>query len=136
MKPSFQLHTCVPRTMALAMLVLVLPTMALLGETPPPPTVPPPSAGPNDARKPDAPLTGAMEVHFSDGSILKVVLKDERIELETPYGKLLIPVVDIQRIEFGQRSPKTSASASTRPSTIWSCQPAATARQPWPSFSP
>ncbi len=104
MKPSFQLHTCAfHRTMALAMLVLVLPTMALLGQTPPPPTVPPPSAGPNDARKPDAPLTGAMEVHFSDASVLKVVLKDERIELDTPYGKLLIPVADIQRIEVGLR---------------------------------
>ncbi len=30
-------------------------------------------------------------------------LRDERIELETAYGKLLIPVADIQRIDVGQR---------------------------------
>lgn len=36
---------------------------------------------------------------------MKVTLRDERLELETPYGKLLIPVADIQRIEFAWRVP-------------------------------
>jgi hypothetical protein len=40
-------------------------------------------------------------VYFRDGSILKLILREERIEFVTPYGKLLIPVTDIHRIDFG-----------------------------------
>ncbi len=39
--------------------------------------------------------------YFRDGSILKLTLREERIEFVTPYGKLLIPVTDIHRIDFG-----------------------------------
>src|SRR6476646_9430402 len=51
----------------------------------------------------------AMTVHFIDGSSMKLRLRDERIELTTPYGKLLIPVRDIERIEFATRIPNTLA---------------------------
>jgi hypothetical protein len=47
----------------------------------------------------------AVEVRFIDDSTLKVALGDARLELVTPYGKLLIPVVDIQRIDFGFHFP-------------------------------
>jgi hypothetical protein len=46
---------------------------------------------------------GPVEVHFTDDSRLKVRLRDEKIELQTPYGKLLIPAADIRRIEFATR---------------------------------
>jgi hypothetical protein len=46
---------------------------------------------------------GAVEVAFTDGSNLKLLLRDEKITLVTPHGKLLIPVADIQRIEFAWR---------------------------------
>jgi len=46
---------------------------------------------------------GAVEVSFTDGSNLKLLLRDEKIELATPYGKLNIAVADIQRIEFATR---------------------------------
>jgi hypothetical protein len=39
--------------------------------------------------------------HFHDGSVLKLTLREERIEFVTPYGKQLIPVTDIRRIDFG-----------------------------------
>jgi hypothetical protein len=46
---------------------------------------------------------GTVEVKFTDDSHLKVKLRDEKIELLTPYGKLLIPVGDVRRIEFATR---------------------------------
>ncbi len=55
----------------------------------------------NRAKLPTEP--GAVEVAFTDGSNLKLLLRDEKITLVTPHGKLLIPVADIQRIEFASR---------------------------------
>jgi hypothetical protein len=46
---------------------------------------------------------GAVEVAFTDGSNLKMVLRDDKIALTTPHGRLLIAVADIQRIEFATR---------------------------------
>jgi hypothetical protein len=46
-----------------------------------------------------------VEVQCIDGSTLKLTVLDERIELNTPYGKLLIPVRDIERIEAAFRLP-------------------------------
>jgi hypothetical protein len=55
------------------------------------------------AKRPDA---GAVEVRFHDGSTLKLSVREEKIELQTAYGKLQIPVADISRIDFGLRLPK------------------------------
>src|SRR5262245_15705567 len=44
-----------------------------------------------------------VEVRFTDSSTMKLSLRDERIEVATRYGKLVVPVGDIQRIEFGTR---------------------------------
>lgn len=46
---------------------------------------------------------GAVEVAFTDGSNLKLLLREEKIALVTPHGKLSIAVADIQRIEFATR---------------------------------
>lgn len=46
---------------------------------------------------------GSMEVAFTDGSNLKLQLREEKIALVTPHGKLHIAVADIQRIEFATR---------------------------------
>jgi len=60
-----------------------------------------------DAEKPvkKAPPPAVVEVQFIDDSTMKLTLRDERIELDTPYGKLLIPVRDIDRIELAFRIP-------------------------------
>lgn len=42
-------------------------------------------------------------VHFTDDSRLKVLLADERIEVESAHGKLSIPAEDVRVIEFAQR---------------------------------
>lgn len=52
------------------------------------------------------PVSGAVEIRFSDDSTVKVVLCDERIELETRYGRLQIPVAEIRRIDFSLRMPE------------------------------
>ena len=50
-----------------------------------------------------------IEVHLNDDGHLKMKLLDEKIELLTPYGKLVIPAADIRRIEFATRIPEDVA---------------------------
>lgn len=47
--------------------------------------------------------TAPHNVRFTDGSTFKVFLKEATIEIATPYGKLLVPVSEIERIEFATR---------------------------------
>src|SRR5262249_57513575 len=62
---------------------------------------------PGDPKQAGTTLAAArVELLLSDGSKMKVVLLDERVELETAYGKLLIPVGDIHRIDFGLHIPE------------------------------
>lgn len=44
-----------------------------------------------------------VDVKLSDESTLKLKLCEERIELQTKYGKLSIPLNEIRKIEFGHR---------------------------------
>jgi hypothetical protein len=46
---------------------------------------------------------GAVEVRFTERSVLKLKLLDEKVAITTPYGNLLVPVADIQRIDFATR---------------------------------
>lgn len=50
-----------------------------------------------------------VDVHCIDGSTLRLTVLDERIELDTPYGSLRIPVRDIERIEVAFRIPEEQA---------------------------
>jgi hypothetical protein len=51
----------------------------------------------------------AVEVQFVDGSSLKLLLADERIEIATPHGKLQVPTDEVRRIEFALRLPEEVA---------------------------
>jgi hypothetical protein len=62
-------------------------------------------AGPVPADQPAPRTPGLVQADFLDGGALKLVLIDERIELETRYGRLLIPVADIRRIDLAWRLP-------------------------------
>ena len=44
-----------------------------------------------------------VEVQFTDGSRLKVLLADERIDVESTHGKLSIPAEDVRVIELAPR---------------------------------
>src|SRR5205085_3074535 len=45
--------------------------------------------------------TASVEVRLEDESILKLILKDDRLEMMTRFGRLTIPVSEIEKIEFG-----------------------------------
>jgi hypothetical protein len=52
---------------------------------------------------------GAVEVRCTDNSILKLIIRDEKLPMTTPYGKLSIPVAEVQRIEFATRISEEDA---------------------------
>jgi hypothetical protein len=59
--------------------------------------------------KPSVVRPPAVEVRYIDGSTMKLKLRDERLEFNTQYGKLTIPVRDIERIEIAFRVPEDVA---------------------------
>lgn len=67
------------------------------------PTAPAPATTPAPA---DEGL--AFEVRMADDSVVKVVLLDPTIALATRYGKLVVPVAEVRRIEPGFRFPDGS----------------------------
>ncbi len=53
------------------------------------------------------------EVRLVDGSRLHLSLNEQQIEVATPYGKLIIKLSDVQRIEFGTRlQPEVAGKAA------------------------
>lgn len=46
------------------------------------------------------------EVRFGDGSVVRMSLLQERLDVMTRYGKLSVPVADIRRIDFGLHVPE------------------------------
>ena len=48
---------------------------------------------------------GSLEVRFTDNSVMKLTIREEHVDFTTQYGKLKIPVKDIERIELGLRIP-------------------------------
>jgi hypothetical protein len=60
--------------------------------------------------EPTKPRTATdAEVKFVDDSVLKLKLTDEKLELVTKHGVLLIAVADVRRIEFANRVPADAA---------------------------
>ncbi len=55
--------------------------------------------------KKDAHRPSHAEVRLSDGSLVRMNVLQENLELMTKYGKLSIPFSDIRRIEFGHHLP-------------------------------
>src|SRR5437870_6200665 len=47
-----------------------------------------------------------VEVTFANGSVVKMALLAEKIDVDTEYGKLSVPARDVRRIEFGLRLPE------------------------------
>jgi hypothetical protein len=61
------------------------------------------------ADKPAAPARGVVEMSLVDGSTVRATLRDERLEVRTAYGTLLVPAADVQSVEFGRRIPAALA---------------------------
>ena len=64
------------------------------------------SASAQEAKKPTGPMA---EVRLTDNTKIMLTLLDESVPITTPHGKLLIPLADIRRIEFGFRLPPDAA---------------------------
>lgn len=45
------------------------------------------------------------EVRFSDGSVVRMTLQQDSLEVQTKYGKLNIPMAEVRRVEFGLHVP-------------------------------
>lgn len=56
--------------------------------------------------KSDESRAGEVEVHFANGSVLRMRLASEKIEVVTRYGKLEVPLKEIKVIEFGLHMPQ------------------------------
>jgi hypothetical protein len=51
----------------------------------------------------------AVEVRFTDDSILKLTLREKELRLTTRYGQLRVPVSDLRYIDFATRIPDAAA---------------------------
>ncbi len=54
---------------------------------------------------PSSPRPSIAEVRFGDGSIVRMSLLQDNLEVLTKYGKLTIPLSEVRRIEFGLHVP-------------------------------
>jgi hypothetical protein len=50
-------------------------------------------------------IPGDVEVHFLNGSKVRMIVQSEALEVKTLYGNLAVPVKDIRAIEFGIHFP-------------------------------
>jgi hypothetical protein len=67
-------------------------------------------AGADDPPKARSTGRVAVEARFIDGSTIKLALRDEVIELESPYGRLRVPANEIRRVELATRIPPDIAA--------------------------
>ncbi len=50
-------------------------------------------------------IPGEVDIHFLNGSTVRMVIQSEQLEVATPYGKLIVPVRDVRAVEFGLHYP-------------------------------
>src|SRR5436305_14618839 len=56
--------------------------------------------------KMDVPRPNLAEVRFGDGSLVRMTVLQDDLEVMTRYGKLTIPLREIRRIDFGLHLPE------------------------------
>jgi hypothetical protein len=104
MVPTAHLHGGWYRTLRLGLAGCILLVLGspLWGQEAKPETPPP-------SRTDEIYEPGSVEVHFVDGSTLRLLLRDKNIAVASPYGKLEIPIKEVQSIEFATRTPEDIA---------------------------
>ncbi|MBI2804109.1 MAG: hypothetical protein HYX68_03895 [Planctomycetes bacterium] len=55
-------------------------------------------------------VPGEVEVIFRNGSKIRLIIKSEKLEIASIYGKLSVPIEDVKAIEFGLRFPEGAAA--------------------------
>ncbi len=53
----------------------------------------------------DDAIPGEVDVHFLNGSIVRMIVRSESLDVATQYGKLTVPIKDIVGIDFGLHFP-------------------------------
>lgn len=61
-----------------------------------------------------SPRPHVAEVRFGDGSVVRMTLLQENVEVVTKFGKLTIPLTEIRRIEFGVHVPPETSQQITQ----------------------
>jgi hypothetical protein len=56
--------------------------------------------------KKDVPRPYLAEVRFGDGSLVRMTILQDNLEVMTKYGKLTIPLREIRRVDFGLHLPE------------------------------
>jgi hypothetical protein len=51
-------------------------------------------------------VPGDCEIHFLNGSKVRMIVQSEKLDIATAYGKLSVPVKDVRAIEFGLHFPE------------------------------
>jgi len=51
-------------------------------------------------------LPGEVDIHFLNGSTVRMIIHSDQLEIATAYGKLAVPVKDVRAIEFGLHFPE------------------------------
>src|SRR5262249_22095050 len=87
--------------------VALVPAFGWMASFAQPPAGETPKSAPGAKVDPKAPKTdpATFELRMEDDTVLKVVLLEQSVTLTTRYGKLVVPVADIRRLEFGFRYP-------------------------------
>ncbi len=52
------------------------------------------------------PIPGDIEVNFLNGSIVRMIVLSDKLEVDTLYGKLTVPIKDVRGVEFGLHYPE------------------------------
>lgn len=61
--------------------------------------------------KKETPQPGSeVDIHFLNGSTVRLQVQSDKLEIETPYGKLAVPMKDVRAIEFGAHLPEGHAA--------------------------
>lgn len=101
---------------------ILLPSLlaiGLFGSPSPGQLAPPPPIGGEkvkDTKKKETPkapaaepapvIPGEVDVHFLNGSTVRMVVQSDTLEVRTLYGNLKVPVSDVRAIEFGVHFPE------------------------------
>jgi hypothetical protein len=56
--------------------------------------------------KKSVPRPNEVEVRLSEGSVLRMIVLQEALEVQTAFGKLTVPTKQIRKIDFGLRLPE------------------------------
>jgi hypothetical protein len=61
------------------------------------------------AEEPKKPVASNAEVRLIDNSKIVLTLLDSMVPIQTPHGKLMVPLAEVRKIEFGFRVPEEIA---------------------------